>query len=410
MRHFLAVVALLAGCTDNPQPPDLYTPWFTDDLAAVADLAVAAPDLALTAEGLPELLGKARCQYDARCGWRAASTEPACENAVVPGLAAYPTAYSPAEAIAAGRLTLDSAAARACIAAWATAGCGLIDRAIADGECRAYVAARTVGQSCLANAECVGGYCQGSVHDGCGGSCAAWIANGQPCDPAKPLCDAATAVCLPSSSTCVALVGSGAPCGANALCQHGLVCVDDPAADGGATGFCRATGALGEPCVNYRFGFSSCNPGLYCDDSGAAPSVCAKRKVSGDICGNVGVCADGLDCIGLDPRADPVIAGVCGAYLDAGHACNPAHFDSGCARDLRCDAATSTCVAAGLVNSDCSATGFCRDHLYCDTSGKCSPVVPFAGTCVPPATANDPDPCDNSTCDPTTNKCTLVCR
>src|SRR5690348_13817342 len=75
----------------------------------------------------------ALCRYYSRCGVFSASEEATCERALAAQVDAAKVAYSVDEALAAGRLAFDPAAAQACTASVAAAHCDTESR-LALGE------------------------------------------------------------------------------------------------------------------------------------------------------------------------------------------------------------------------------------------------------------------------------------
>ncbi len=393
-----AVAALAAGCGSEAPPPGA-------DMA-VADLASAGPP---TPQAFDLALAQTFCGYDVRCGSRGASEQAKCEQDAAPLRATYPPGYSLADAVAAGRLAYDPAAAQACVDAWAKAGCTVDQQILANTACDGvFTPAVAPGGACRWDGECVGGWCDGSLEAGCAGTCKALLVEGAACDPSDDRCAGAD-FCHPDAKTCTARAGLGAACSPSARCQHGLFCLSDPAPDGGAPdagappATCRAPGQVGDGCAVFFFGNDTCTPELYCDDSVAAP-VCRARVGAGASCPSFAACRDGLDCVGLSSQAP----GRCSPNLDLGAACDPSLDESGCPLDTRCDAAAKKCLARGNPGDDCSADFYCRPHAYCDDTDRCAATVPFGAACAPPP-PNGAEPCDEGACDPSSMKCALTC-
>lgn len=375
-----------------------------------------------TPEGLVEALAIAGCQRGVRCGDVGASEEMQCEQDVTANAAKFPRPYTYDEAVMAKRLAYDAAKAKACVDAVTSSGCSGDEKNAADEKCVGVLTGLVPnGGACKDNSECMAGYCDlGNNGPGCMGTCKPFVAAGMKCDPSGVAC-VDHYYCDDATMTCLALHKSGDKC-APGTCESGLHCLNYqaamPAADGGAPdsgvpeklGTCGLA-ALGQPCSNFLDGSTNCMAGLYCDDASDNP-ICATPVAAGKACESPGACANGLSCTGLtyDSQTFAVTKqGTCSPWADVSKPCDPtANGGNGCPYDTNCDMTSKTCTAAGVAGYDCSNDGYCRDGLYCDGTGKCSPAVPFGAACTPP-TGNDPDPCHDGTCDMTAKKCTLVC-
>jgi hypothetical protein len=362
------------------------------------------------------------CAWKVKCGFIGASEQKACEDEVVGSRTKYPSPYDQVEAATAKRVTFDADAAAQCLAAAQALGC-TYDQLFAfpDACSGAYKAAVAIGESCKADLECIGGYCEqgaGVKTKGCSGTCKAFLASGATCEPNAAHC-ASTDFCDSTTKKCTARVAAGGACG-GALpgCAVGLFCKGYVAASGttpATPGKCASAGAVGDAC-SAQFGvLTDCTPGLYCDPYSATPK-CQTRLAAGVECSYPTACADGLACIGLvlDTSAGTVTTkGKCAAYLDVNKPCvDPAADATGCPFDTQCDAKSKLCAPYGASGADCSSSGTngnCGENLYCDASSKCSPQVGLNAACTP-ASSSGADPCNEGSCDKTSKTCVLVCK
>ncbi len=410
----MAWCVALVGCggggdmNNNPAP----------DMTMLPDLAPAGPASPLD---FNNALGVVYCDNDVLCGYVSAAQKTACEMAVAGNHMTYPDSYDYGDAVTKGRLTYDPAAAQACIDAWKKAGCSPDQQQVAGAVCaKVYSPAVAVGGTCLAYAECIGGDCKGSQQQGCTGICTAWLKTGDTCDPNNDVCDPSIGSCDGTSTKCLEYTHLGGNCD-NTNCDNTTFCLGDPApapTDGGTDdagaappATCRGPGKVGDLCQVYFYGNDTCSPELYCDDT-VTPNVCATQKDAGGACGSYAACKDGLDCVGLDfdQNSMMTILGKCGAYLDVGGTCDPSLTESGCPFDDSCDMTSKKCALRGLAGSDCSADYYCIANYYCDVMNMCSKEDAFGSACTPPADPNnDPDPCQQGSCDATAKKCILVC-
>ena len=91
-------------------------------------------------------------------------------------------------------------------------------------------------------------------------------------------------------SSCIPLVGNGAPCGGAAQCGWGYYC--DP-----ATSACAAYPDVGQPCVLSRDGTTAQLPCMrgWCDASGT--KTCVAPKADGEPCTSFDQCASFCDAV-----------------------------------------------------------------------------------------------------------------
>jgi hypothetical protein len=204
----------------------------------------------------------------------------------------------------------------------------------------------------------------------------------------------------------VARSTAGAPCNPSLQCQDTLSCIGYVPAQNGQpamNGACRSPGQVGDACLSFGVGFSTCTPGLFCDGSSGKP-LCAARVAAGTACAQWDACTDGLACVGLKIQ-NSATKGACAAFLDIGKPCDPSIGETGCTGDARCDATTKTCAVLGVSGDDCSAkgtSGRCADNLYCDSlTLKCTAQLPLGAACTPPQMVNGvpgDDPCHDGSC------------
>ena len=398
-----------------------------------------------TANDFIAALGEAQCDYQVKCGWIAAASLATCKMQADTDLKMYPPAYDVGAAVTAKKLSYSPAAGKACIAQWATAGCTLNQVADAYTACQnVYTGQVAVGGVCASNVECASGsFCNMAIMnpaDGCTGACTAFVATGAACDGQTTVCGLSDE-CNVNSMICTPLGGVGASCG-DTSCQPNLFCkgaVFDPNTGMLMTpGMCAGAGKVGDACganvaVIYlpgqpnfftgtptplllQNGVDDCDSTLFCDPNAATP-VCTARLAAGADCTSIGSCQDTLECLNIQTDMNGMVTtpGKCGAYLDAGKACDPSisangSYD-GCAVDTFCDPAKSVCTPFGHAGDDCSMAtgpfggGFCNPNFYCDDSGTCQPMVALNAACT--AQMNMNEPCHDGACDG--KMCTLTC-
>jgi hypothetical protein len=231
------------------------------------------------------------------------------------------------EAIAAGRLRFDGAAACACLASYRP-GCDfdfaaaipcldVLRPADPEGRC-------TTAYDCGFGSRCV------LTDERCPGHCASFGAR------------------------------EGEPCGAMETCFLGLRC--------GPAGTCLPATRLGDPCTS-TFDCIYAGLGAWCDaPSPGMPGVCRAGRGIGEPCGFMGSasfpqCASPLTCVG----------GRCGSGGTAGEVCSPT---APCATTAWCNA--GICAQARAPGESCSADDECPVSFAC------------AGTCVPLPLVGEP--------------------
>ncbi|HEY2743982.1 MAG TPA: hypothetical protein VGL86_05150 [Polyangia bacterium] len=368
------------GNGGDPLPPGA-----TPDVGPYADFATAR--------------AHAYCTWLSRCGVVAAANEAACETAETAPETTAPPPYSVDDGIAAGRAALDAAKAKACTDALAAAGCSARDVGTVSSACLTVVAGSVqTGLGCRADFECASGYCA-NVALGCGSVCRPFATAGFDCS-ATP-CDPTTSYCDPASAKCAADGVSGAECEAVKPCAAGLVC-RGLVPSSGATGLCGAIAKAGESCTTS----DECALGLYC---ASGTLKCTARIAAAAQCSDIDACVAGQSCVGLAYPAGTSVGkpGTCGAFLDAGAACDPTADDSGCPVDTACGKTSKTCDAVGAAGMPCPTTG-CRDGLYCDESSTCQPLIAYGAGCAPNESA-DNGGCRFGACDPDARACLSYC-
>jgi hypothetical protein len=225
-------------------------------------------------------------------------------------------------AVAAGRLAFDPAAAMTCADAadkkkTSTTGIHLYAPDLDEmPECRAIVTPKqTADQACRASIECVAPLTCVGAHEKIDGSCKPVPTKaGDPCDGVqwelhdlghRPRCGPGLACDLPDAKwktpTCRPAVAKGGACVDSDECVEGLscrggLCVDGPAA------------AVGGKCTD---DVDDCALGLYCARAkGAASGTCAAKKPAG------ATCTDVFECRGECKKRDagPSVCGsICGS-------------------------------------------------------------------------------------------------
>lgn len=300
-----------------------------------------------------------------------------------------------------GRLEINEAQ---CLDALKNSRCDLMDSGFWTTRCVQFLftAHQAVGMSCVANEECISGFCQHAGSDagmaeqvtGCPGTCATARPVGAPCringDCASgAYCDRFT------THMCQALAPLNQPCsnvlgvGSGPPCQVGLVC---PTFSGGTMPVCVLPAmqtALHGDCDPFQGAVAptpECDAGMYCRFKYTAGAACAgpaNCTAFGSYCDTtVGNC--------MNPSG-----GSCEMKLAANAVCDThndsflASVDSQCADGTSCytlGAETMPhCHALGSANGACIKTGgltdTCKVGLYCNASGTCVPWFSDGATC-----------------------------
>lgn len=292
-------------------------------------------------EQLNSELFKALCAKYAQCGL--VRSEAAC-NDLYDGV----VLNDQANAVAAGKVKYDGAAARTCINALAKASCSLLSLDNDDSCDRVYEGQVAVGATCATTTECVpSAYCLETT--------------------AGMMC----------SGTCTARVAAGGMATSSSACEEGLRVIG---------GVCTKPPAEGETCAST----SGCDRGLIC----GADLKCSKPGDEGAACDRSTACLSFLTCVG----------GTCRKPVDVGASC--ASTDAGtpsCMLDLYCDPVTKLCGERGGDGATCTTQSACREPLVCTNmgadAGACRTATPEGQSC---ATV----PCDEATyCESATKLC-----
>jgi hypothetical protein len=288
--------------------------------------------------------------------------------------------------IAAGTVTVNMAAAKACFdAERARKTCDRNPDAMLLPACdsdRIFVANAAVGAKCYRDSDCAGGRCQRTPST-CDGVCVAYTAIGATCSAAAP-CDSKTSRC---QGTCQAKLATGATCVDTGGClqtdycdatnpakvcvpRHGLggACVDGGQCEMRLEcigGICREdySTPVGAACK----ATSNCVLGSWCKGASAGAGTCATYTKVGGACtaGNTIECGPDEYCA----------SGVCAARIGLNGACS----GSTCQWGLTCS--VGKCVAIGDLGAACTADAQCRRFLRCSASVCTDALAPVGGAC-----------------------------
>jgi hypothetical protein len=289
------------------------------------------------------------------------------------------------------------------------------------------------GGRCKRWDECIDGFCSARVTE-CDGLCVAFLPAGAACGTEQlcgrdDFCD---------EGTCRPRIGEGGEClGHWQACRDGLFCEgfipesEDPEFWHPAVpGKCVPPKGLGEPCATDRSD-DICRADLFCD-WGAEPPACRARLARDAECRWLDACADDLACVGLklggtNPfgrRLGTVAGGRCLPILDAGSACDPEAFVTGCPGSMLCDRTTRVCRSTGHEGDPCTSSWCppdlppgepceregCFGTLYCDPQSlTCRQQAALGDRCRPRRDGED-EPCFMSECDPRRRRCVRDCE
>jgi hypothetical protein len=249
------------------------------------------------------------------------------------------------DAVNAGKIIYDGAAAATCFAATSLVGVACTttaQQAVPNDPSCAHIFNGTVaeGGPCTQPDECVSASCNLDLVTGCSGT---------------PGC--CTGACAPTAPAASAPLPVGADCSAaGSSCVAGAFC-------SASTALCVANVTVGQPCDNATEKF--CGPGLTCLPApGGTQQVCLAPPAEGE------TCATGLPCDGLDDFCDPATR-TCQPEIGVGGACPNG---VGCVDYAQCDGRTRTCVENGQVGDSCSLSdgSLCLGSLQCTTEGASS--------------------------------------
>lgn len=442
----LLLTTLLIGCARNPvgrSTDGAPTPATTAsasptplDAGASSVEPPPPPNLpnATSAEAYRKEVLALACARDVRCGTIAASERAACEQ----GAFQSPVVKDAIELANRGQFTIDLSRTGECLAIWKSLPCHA-DRFVGPPGCVHGVADVTMraavppGKPCTRDEVCEGGYCP--APPACTSKCVAYAKTGEACDSDK-LCEP-SAYCW--DGTCRVRQKEGEACpGHWQACADGLWCkgyrraqTRGPRPMPASPGVCSRPRAEGEGCATDE-NEHHCRADLFCDGVDAEPR-CRPRLPRGAECGWLDACADGLACAGLTlgggdahgRRYGVTARGRCEPWSDAGGACDPAAYVSGCPAAMRCDPATRTCKSTGRLGDACESSWVppgtpddkpitrrgCTNALYCNPATLKCERQSFAGkACTPTRFGVDDEPCWLSRCDPATRRCTPQCK
>jgi len=249
------------------------------------------------------------------------------------------------DAVNAGKIIYDGAAAATCFAATSLVGvaCTMTaQEAVPNDPSCAHIFNGTVaeGGPCSQPDECVSGSCDLDVVTGCSGT--AGCCTGA-CAAVAPPAPPASAP-LPIGGDCSA---AGSSCVAGAFCSA-------------STALCVALLAVGQPCDNAAEEF--CRSGLTCSvPAGGTQQVCLARPAEGESCNG------GVLCDVLDDFCDPATR-TCQPEIGVGGACPNG---VGCVDYAQCDGRTRKCLEDGQAGDSCSLRdgSLCLGSLECTTEG-----------------------------------------
>lgn len=396
-------------------------------------LLVGACGPSEAAPSVPDL-ATAVCDHALRCGYIGASQVTECKTTRRLTLVwGSPDMLGIDALLKEGRLKPSPADEKRCIAALGTA------------QCRDYAALQVCGighrptaptiapgGACMRDDECIDGTC--SALPACTGKCIAKKPLGAACGTM----DRCTDGTFCEGGACRARGKAGETCGGHwQWCGEGLFCDGyrpaqrtRPAGTKEVLGTCRGPRGVGDSCATDEQ--NHCRADLYCA-WGDPKATCQKPLAKGETCRWIDACADGLACTGLVLKgisADRMHYGVatpgrCAPILDAGDACDPNTFVSGCPKAMRCDAKTKRCRSAGHEGDPCVSSWItkeppdgvpiqndgCVSSNFCDaTTRTCKKAIALGQRCTPQKLGVEDEPCFLSKCDAKTKRCAAQCK
>ena len=273
------------------------------------------------------------------------------------------------EAIAAGTMTYNGAAAGACFAQLANQQCWELFASEPFENCDIFTGTVGPGGMCFHEEECVGNgpSCQQNMCGGgqdvcCVGQCQASVPVGGNCSAAQ---------CEPGAYCRNSICQAGVP---GNLCDGDYQCDDENHC--APSGQCAADLPSGSVCANDQ----ACQLPQSCLGNNLQQSTmgnCGNSFEAGDSCDQSGCLAFGtLFCDQPNPNA----LGTCRAMPLLGESCAASGT---CGFFLECDQTTEICVERGSVGTACT-TGDCNFFLFCDTEITTLPN----GLCTAPGLAN----------------------
>ncbi|MBA3548337.1 MAG: hypothetical protein H0T76_17790 [Nannocystis sp.] len=437
MRGLALGTLVLAACMSGGGPAS--TP--AEPTAAPPTTTPAAPYTA-TATG-PLTVTDVVCERAVRCGTIGRSQLGACLEG--PGRSrlalvwGYDHRFDRDGLVARGRLTLEHGDPQACLSFLASAPCGVKPISFPKacgytGPTPELIAAVAPGGTCEHWQECIDGFC--TAQTACEGVCVARSPQDGPCDSNQICRD--DAYCW--EGRCRPRTDIGAACGGHwQWCKDGLICDGyRPGNDSDhdytreQPGRCSAGKLLGEGCVPPATTASEvCVAPLFCDWGSDQP-VCREHLSAGAQCRWLDACADGLACVGLtlggrhheSNHYGVRKPGRCTPALDAGDACDPSAFITGCPAAMVCDLQRRVCRSTGHAGDPCvsvwlskpppddvpSRNDSCFGDLYCDPATRtCKPELAKGARCTPVKFGVEDSPCYLGECDPKTRRCAPKC-
>jgi hypothetical protein len=244
----------------------------------------------------------------------------------------------------------NQAAAEACLASMATAGCN----DSTNGCAVVFSPASGLGGNCSPNGDCAAGVCSGFAYY------------------------TPTAAC----PSCVPLAAEGDPCSLASNngfgCQAGSYCSNLP--DGG--GLCTATKTVGSACMS-GFECDSNTCVYYSEINGGGP-LCGPIA-AGDPCSDDSQCGPTSFCAGLRRMnfGSMLTKGMCTARTPLGQPCTDGQFDDGCADGGSCLDGLCTRTTQQATGDPCDSDSECA-RGYCSRMGPYLPSGMPApdGTCI----------------------------
>jgi hypothetical protein len=385
----MAAISLLvgAGCSSGGAPATSSPVASVDDLGAAITAAFCAWQFrCCTAVEITALEANAY------------RTEAACAGSGV-AVAVRDQLALAGDAVANGLLTLDPAAASACVDAYRRRPCLGPQSgppaaepdvsAVVAGCPGLFVGQIPVGLRCDMTAECVSGSrCVASTALGGAaasppsfGVCEPYRALGESCNDSSDCDPAGGLYCRDLDRTCAAPAAAGEPCGPSPTAPLTMQTIACDAAQGlfcdPTALVCRHLAEAGQPC-QAGTAVPACDPdpalALAC--VGAAvnpPGLCEGPGGAGDACGGTALpgCASSLAC--LPTQADGI--GTCGPAPGVGAPC----AGGVCAGSAACDPDTLLCTTPGAaaIGSPCTANADC-------VSVNCAPSAATTSRCVAP--------------------------
>ena len=262
---------------------------------------------------------------------------------------------------------------RCCAASTGAAGVGACSACGSDGACAACthghfltiggcVPLRVDGESCGADAECVGGRCRSGA---CCASTAAADANCAVCDASGACAGCGGGYFLAPDGSCAAPAPPGALCAAPGACASGA-CLDGRCCAHGVSSECVACSSDEGACM-------ACSQGFHLSHERA----CVRDRDDGEVCGAGIECAS-ASCKGGRCCASGTRAGcdACGAGGGCSGCAPGQHLTAagGCENDKAdgTSCASNTECTHGVCHKKCCASGVSEQCTSCGKSGACA--------------------------------------